>query len=342
MGKINKEFKIGVTVLASIALLYFGINYLKGINIFQKNESFYAIYKDVKSLTPSSPVMYNGLKVGLVKRVSIDAKDRDKMIVEFIIRDSELQIPIHSIAEIETQILGATIINLKLGKSDQYSSPGDTIGSALTLGLQEQFEPLKNKTEELISSIDGVITNLNSIFDKEITDGLPASFKSLQNTLKSLEGTTGDLNNMIVENRPKFYSVMTSADSLMLTIASNRSRINIIMENFESISDSIAKANIAETISNVNHAVAGFASILDEIENGNGSITKLLKTDSLHTELVETNEALQVLLDDFKVNPGRYVNVSVFGKRQRTKYSKKEEEQLRELIDEEFTKRGIE
>ncbi len=331
----KKEFKIGVLVLLCIALLYFGINFLKGINIFQKNESFYAVYSDVDMLAPSYPVVYKGLKVGLVKKVFIDENDVNKMVVEFIVRDSDLKIPEGTVARIESPgILGTKYINLLLGNSNVICEPGDTLDSAVEMDLQSQLEPIKSKAEELVKSIDEVITNLNNIFADGGADEIPEMFSSLQVTLKNMEHSTHSLDGMISENRPQFKSLMSATDSLMSTMNANSQHLVNIIYNFENISDSLAKVNVKATVDRVESALAHFSGILDQIENGDGSMSKLLKSDEMHNELVQTNEELQLLLNDLRENPGRYVQISVFGKRQRTKYSKKELKQLKVLIDE--------
>lgn len=339
----NKEFKIGVLVLVCIALLYFGINFLKGINIFQKNESYYAVYTDVDMLAPSYPVIYNGLKVGLVKDVFIDENNSDRIIVEFIVRNRDLELPKGTVAKIQSPgLLGTKYINLILGKSNSICTPGDTLDSDVEIDLQAQLQPMKTKAEELVKSIDEVITNLNKIFADEGADGIPQMFTSISATLDNLESSSKSLNGMIVENRPQLKSMMTSADSLMFTLNSNSDYLTSIIRNFEAISDSIAKVNVKETMAQVESALGHFSGILDEIENGDGSMAKLLNSDEMHRELVETNQELQLLLDDMRENPGRYVQVSVFGKRQRTKYSKKELKQLKILIDEAINEKETE
>ena len=330
----NKEFKIGVLVLVCIALLYFGINFLKGINIFQKNESYYAVYSDVNMLAPSYPVIYNGLKVGLVKRVFIDENHTDRIIVEFIVRNRDLQLPKGTVAKIQSPgLLGTKYINLILGKSDKICSPGDTLDSDVEIDFQTQLQPMKTKAEELVKSIDEVIVNLNKIFADEGTEGIPQMFSSLQIILRTLEHSTKSLDGMIVENRPQFKSLMTASDSLLSTLNGNSQHLVNIIKNFESISDSLAQVRVKETVAKVETSLDHFSKILTAIEIGDGSMAKLLNTDEMHRELVETNQELQLLLNDMRENPGRYVQVSVFGKRQRTKYSKKELKQLKVLID---------
>lgn len=342
-NKKNKEFKIGVLVLGCIALLYFGINFLKGINVFEKNESYYAVYSDVNMLAPSYPVIYNGLKVGLVKDVFIDENNPDRIIVEFIVRNNDLQIPKGTVAKIQSPgILGTKFINLILGQSNEISTPGDTLDSDVEIDLQAQLAPMKTKAEELVNSIDEVITNLNKIFADEGADGIPQMFTSLGAILDNLETSSKSLNGMIFENRPQIKSMMSSADSLMFTLNNNSDYLTSIIKNFESISDSLAQVNVKQTMDQVESALSHFSGILDEIENGDGSMAQLLNSDLMHKELVETNEELQLLLNDMRENPGRYVQVSVFGKRQRTKYSKKELKQLKLLIEDAINEKETE
>lgn len=325
-------------VLLAIVLLYTGINFLKGINVFQKNESFFAVYDEIDMLVPSSPVVLNGLKVGIVKDIYLMEGNTEKIIMEFVIKNRDLDLPEDTEVKIvSADLLGSKAVRLTLGSSPTYAKPGDTLTSDIEMDMAKAFrkelEPLKVKTEELIGGIDEIVNNLQAVFNDEDTGGLPEIFSSLQTTMKNLETTTNQLNGMLLENRPKLKSLVLNADSLMWTLSENSGSLANILTNFESISDSLAQANVKAIFDNVESALEGFSGIMDEIENGDGSLAKMLDNDSLHLELVNSNHELQTLLNDFYENPHRYVNLSVFGKKPKKKLNKDELKQIRSMIN---------
>ena len=337
--KISKEFKIGTLVLVVICLLIFGLNYLKGINLFHAPDSYYAVYENIDYLKESNPVFYNGRQIGLVKSTEVDTDNDGQILVEFLINIPEMNIPSNSIVTIKSSdLLGSKGMELTLGDSEEIAAPGDTLIAAVELDMAEairkELEPLKKKTDELIGGIDEVVTNLKAVFEDDATQDLPKAFESLQRSLENLEGITMKVDNVVEQNGDKLSMFFDNINSISTNLKDNNDALTGIIANFEAISDSLAKTDIKQTITKADNALAELDDIVGKINNGEGSISLLLNNDSLHNALVDSNKEIQYLINDIYENPWRYVHISIFGKKPDKKYSKKELEQLRDLVDE--------
>jgi phospholipid/cholesterol/gamma-HCH transport system substrate-binding protein len=186
------------------------------------------------------------------------------------------------------------------------------------------------------------LENLKAVFEADATLGLPTAFESIQRTVESLEQTSLKLDGMVAENRATLNSIFKNVDAVTGTLKNHNDDLANVMENFSQISDSLAAVNFAQTLTKVDQVLTDFASITDKIERGEGSLGLLIQSDSLHNGLVESNEQLQYLLNDLYLNPWRYVNVSVFSKKNEKKLSDKEMNRLRDLIDEQIDARESE
>ncbi|MDG1262208.1 MAG: MlaD family protein [Flavobacteriales bacterium] len=341
MKGVSKEFKIGTIVVICLVLLVVGITYLKGVNIFAEQKQFHAIYANVDGLGPSNPVVLNGLKIGQVQGVDFHPNGDGSIVVSFSIDKKELNIPGDSKAKIfNSDFFGSKAIDIIMGEEMDYASDGDTLTSDIEMGLAEavrkELAPLKQKTDQLISGVDDIITNLNAVFDDDATQGLPKAFESLERTLETLEKTTIRLDETVAENKATVGAIFTNVESITKNLSNNNEKLSNIITNFDAISDSLAKVNFAQTIEKADQALLSFAEISEKINNGEGTLSQLINSDSLHTSLLETNKEVQYLINDLYMNPWRYVHVSIFGKKPKEKYSKRELRQLRQMIDEEL------
>jgi phospholipid/cholesterol/gamma-HCH transport system substrate-binding protein len=317
--KIKREVKIGVVLLMSLALMYFGFTYLKGRNLFEKTRYFYAVYTNVKGMMTANPITINGLKVGQV--VGIDFLPNDssaRILVKFII-DNNIDIPSNSIARIESDLLGQNAINIRLGNSTRMASPGDTIASEIATTIQEevslQMLPVKKKAENLMLGLDSVLEVIRYIFNEETRENITRSFESIKNTIANLESTTSNIDTFVIGQRGKFERIITNVELISLNIRSNNEKISHAINNFSSLSDTLVKANLAHAIQQADRALLETADILEKVNRGEGSIGLLLNNDSLYRKLDKASLELGLLIEDMKLNPHRYVNFSVFGPR---------------------------
>jgi phospholipid/cholesterol/gamma-HCH transport system substrate-binding protein len=337
--KISREFYIGVLVVISIALLYLGANYLKGVNLFLKQQKYYAVYENAAGLTSSNPVILNGFKIGIVSDVHMHDDGSGRIVAEVVLNDSKLKIPSDTKLEIfDADLFGGKAIQIVLGTSTTLAANKDTLTSGISLGLTEsikqEIEPLKQKTSQLFSGIDSVITNLNNVLGGAQTQNLGDIFISLKNTMENLEGTSMKLNGVIDANSDNLTSIFENVESISSNIKANNDMLTNAIKNVSLITDSLAKLNLTSTLAKVDKVLLDFSSITEDINSGQGSLGKLIQTDSLHTELVSASKSLDMLLNDMRIHPKRYLSFSIFNRNtDKQEFSKKELEQMRDEID---------
>lgn len=334
-------------MVLGVILLFVGVNYLKGFNPFQKQDHFYSVYEKVEGLAVSNPVLVNGFKVGQVTLIEFHEKGDGSLLVEFTVDKSDLKIPDNSEAMIfSSDLFGSKAIKLIHGDSENFASSGDTLIASnqedITEAVRKELEPLRRKTDQLIGTVDKILSNVNAVFEDEATQGLPSAFESLQRTVISLESTAQNFDSLVIENRAVFKSVMSNVNGIASNLNQHNKQLTNIITNFSQISDSLAAAEFAETIKKADVALANVAELTERMNNGEGTVGKLLVNDSLYNGLVETNTELTELLDDLQLNPWKYVRVSMFGRKQDAKMSKGDIKRMRKMIEEEIEKEKAE
>ncbi len=313
--KISKELKVGFTFVAGIIIFIWGFNLLKGTDMLSKGRYFYAIYDRVDGLTPDNRVLINGLTVGKVNRLTF-IPESYKIMVEIYIRD-DVQIPKNSIASIHgTDILGSKAIEIQLGNAKEYALNYDTLQSKIEQGLldqvNEQVEPLKLKAIALINSVDSVMTVIQSIFNEGTRTNLNATIERITNILVNAESTTSTLDDILISEKDRLAKVMKNMESISANLESNNENITTILTNFAVLSDSLASAEILQTMRDAQEAIAQLNAITEKINNGDGTIGQLLTNDSLYFHLESSTNSLNLLLEDIRRNPKNYVRFSIF------------------------------
>jgi phospholipid/cholesterol/gamma-HCH transport system substrate-binding protein len=317
---IKKEVKTGLIVTAALGMLIFGLNYLKGINLFSHTKTIYSIYPNVEGLMVSNAVQVNGFHVGQIKSVEIEPNASGLIIVGMLITNTDIKIPKGSIAKIfSSDLLGSRAIEIILGTSSEYIKDKDTLPSSAEISLKEtvdqQVLPLKNKIERLISSIDTTINTIDAIFNSTTRDNLTQSIASIRVSLKHIENTSITVDELMGNEKGHISSILAKLDELVGTFAKNGKQINKIIDNFANISDTIAKANIQKTINNADTALYYTSQIMQKINKGQGTLGLLVKDTTLYMRLSSSTEQLNLLLKDLREHPKRYVHFSVFGKK---------------------------
>ena len=342
-SRISQEFKIGTLMIMGVALLFLGLNYLKGFNPFSKQIKLYAVYEKIEGLSVSNPVLVNGFKVGQVSKVAFSDKGDGSILVEFTIEESKLKVPIDSDAKIySSDLFGTKAIKIEPGVTHAYVQSGDTLFSSVEMDISEavrkELEPLRRKTEELIKGVDDILLNMKAVFDDDATKSLPTAFESLQRTVRTLENTVENIDGLVIENRVIFKNVMTNIDGIAQNLNENNKQISNIITNFSDLSDSLVTVNITRSLAKAEKAIDEIAVVTKRINNGEGTLGKLLVNDSLYDGLVDTNIEMQDLLDDLQLNPWKYVRVSLFGRKQNAKMSKGDVKRMETMIREEMEK----
>jgi phospholipid/cholesterol/gamma-HCH transport system substrate-binding protein len=325
--KISREVKTGIVVTVAISFLFFGFNFLKGKNIFYSHKTFYAIYDHVDGLEKANPIQLNGLKIGQVANAEIYKANPSKVLVTLQINDTDLEIPNNTVAEIiSSDVLGSKAVQLIMGNSKTMAGNKDTLLSSIQASLTEevnkQVQPLKIKAEKLISSIDSLISVVQSILNDDATSNISGSIGKVYQAISNLEKTSFRLDTLVSNEKQRLSEIFKNVESITYNFKNNNEKLNNILTNVNNISDSIAKSNIATAINNASKSLDDVALMLNKINEGKGSLGMLINNDSLYVNLDRSARDLDSLLVDMKENPNRYVHFSVFGRKDKKKKKK--------------------
>ncbi len=311
--KISREFKVGLVSIVAIVLLYWGLNFLKGQDVFEKKKIFYAVYDRVEGLTPAKSILLNGYKVGTVDKVYFHPNGSGDLVVALNIT-SDFDIPKNSTAAIQsTDLLGDKAINLTLGKSSEYAQNGDTLKSNIELSLTEevnkQVAPLKNKMEKLFGSMDTVLFLLTGFLDDNSQDGFEATLSSLKRSFSHLESTMGSLDRTVTTSQSDMVGTFANLNKITTNLEENSEELSGIFRNLNSLSDSLSKVRFKETFESLNNTLIAAESVLSKIDSGDGTMAKLVNDPELYNNLESASEQLDLLLLDIKYNPKRYIKL---------------------------------
>ena len=313
---IRKEIKVGAVFVIALAVLIWGLMYLKGLELFKTSRTFYAVYDHVNGLVAANPITIKGLQVGQVNKLYFNPNNPQKIIVELYVK-GDYPIPKNSSARIySSSLLGAKEVEIIPGDSRIMAKDRDTLLSLIeaTLGeeVNRQILPLKRKAENLISSIDTVAMIVQHVLNKNTRENLVQAVEHVKQTLENIAHTTGNLDTLLGSQRKNIADIITNVESISNNLRKNNDKITHIINNLSDVSDSLAKARIPATIAQVNKAVSDLDAILVKINKGDGSVGQLINNQQLYLEVEKAARDLNLLLEDIKANPGRYVKFSVF------------------------------
>lgn len=314
--KFSKEFKIGFLFILATAVLIWGFSFLKNKNILYKERVFIAVYKHVNGLNPSNPLYINGVRVGQVGKVFFDPSMNGDIIVQLILTD-KFPIPSNSVARIFSEdLMGSKAVEILLGTGPDYAQNGDTLSTDVETSLKDavnqQILPLKLKAEDLLSSIDTMVVAIQGVFNKDAMDDLNASIKSIRQTFRNLESTTQNLDTLVITQSSRLSSILYNIDMITRNLNNNSQEINRVLDNLATLSDTIARSNISGIIVNLDKTIGTLSLVMARIEKGEGTLGMLINNDQLYKDLEKSASELNLLLEDIRLNPKRYVRVSVF------------------------------
>ncbi|PKB18960.1 MlaD family protein [Flavobacterium sp. 5] len=302
--KITREIKTAILVITSILLFIWGYSYLKGNDLFNSYKFFYAEYENVEGLAPSAPVTINGLIIGKVK--SITLTEKGTLLVQLQI-NTDFPISKSSTAVIyDASLIGGKQLAIHPNYADKnIAESGDylkgVIEVSLVDSLGDKVSPAMAKVEKLMSSADQLVVSFNEVLDAKGKADLKKSLAELSATMEQFHKVAANANVILEENKGQLKGVVTN--------------FNKVSDNFVKISDSLNKADLGQTVKNLNATLSKVDGIMKGIESGKGTMGKLMNDDALYQNLAKTSRELELLLQDVRLNPTRYVNVSVFGKK---------------------------
>jgi phospholipid/cholesterol/gamma-HCH transport system substrate-binding protein len=303
--KLSREIKTAILVIAAILLFIWGYSFLKGRDLFTNYKTLYVEYKNVEGLAVSAPVTINGLVVGKINGLKIN-NDSGNVIVEMQI-NTDFPISKSSIAEIyASSLIGSQQLSIIPNLEDKsVVADGDFLKPSNKLGLTDelgkQLEPLKDKIEKLLDNANTMLEGVNQILDAKSKENLRNTLATLDQTMSQFHVASQQLNSILSDNKSKIGNAVTNLDKTVT--------------NFNKISTDLDKANIGSLVQNLQKTLDNVNGIMGSIDSGKGTMGKLVKDEALYTNLAKTSKELELLLQDLRLNPTRYVNVSLFGKK---------------------------
>jgi len=338
--KIRKEFIVGIVSSIGIIGLVLGFFFLKGEVVWEEKDAYYAVFDKVEGLVPGNGVKINGYKVGSVSEVSLNSNDMSTAVVKFEITENEIKIPTGSVAKLEADLLGTGSINLICDFTTlENHNIGDTLSTEIQEDLQEsvdrRLKPLMNKMEELISSADTAITIIESVFSNN-TDNLNSTFDGLKEAIINFESVSVELDSFMTElsgNRYKITRLLTNVESITGNLKQSNDQITNMLTNFSELSDSLKEVDLIGIVNDAKTAINGVNLILDDIQNGDGTITKLMQDSTLYENMNLMVEEASRLVENIQEHPNRYLQFAVFGSKDKgINMSSKDEKILKRWV----------
>ena len=307
--KLSNEIKTAILVLSGILMFIVGFSYLKSNNIFSSDRTFFAIYDDIEGVSVGTPVTVSGFNVGSIQDISFYQNTMD-ILVKFRV-ENKVKFSKNSVAQIyETGLIGGKSLAI-LPYNDPLAQSGDTLRSSIAPGLTElvndKLSPLQEKIESTFVSADSLLKNINNVLDVNSQNQIKESFSQLSDLTANLKESAENLNSIINSNEIKINDIVSNVDNFS--------------SNFSSLSNSFSDVEVI--IGNLTKTSNNLNSIIDEISSGDGTFNQLIYDDSMIKSLNEASNNLNLLMEDLRLNPKRYVHFSLFGKKNKEYQSKK-------------------
>jgi phospholipid/cholesterol/gamma-HCH transport system substrate-binding protein len=319
--RVSNETKVGALTVIAITLIVLGFNFLRGKTIFKSGNIIHAKYTDTKGLIVSNPVFVNGYQVGTVFEIE-NQKDNLASIIVSVKLNEAYKIPNNSVATIQDNPLGISSISIVLGNATTFIKSGDTIQTAPANSLLGDFvntlSPLGEKTQNAITSLDKVLNNINTVLDEKNKQNLAQVLENLATTTKSLNTSLNAIETMLQKQNGSIAQTFDNVNSFTKNLNDNNQKLNNIITNLDTAAKAVKDADLNKTIKTIQVAVASLNISLQKLNSGNGTAAKLMNDSAFYNELQGTLKSINTLVDDVKVHPKRYINVSVFGKKDKS------------------------
>ena len=300
MRKYAKEIQIALVAIVGIVVLYFGLQFLKGLTLFSSDNHYYVKFDDISGLSASSPIYANGYRIGVVERIIYDYEHNGEIVAELGI-DNKMQIPKGSYAEIASDLLGNIKLEVKFGPDfNDVMEPGDTIYGGLQDGAFGKVEKLLPHLEKALPKLDSILYNVNVLL----------SDPSLSNSLNNIERMTADLTK-VSKDMTMISASLNQQLPHMLTTA------NGVLTNVDTLTQTLNAIDFVATMAKVDATLQNVQALTAKLNSKEGTVGKFLTDPSIYNHLNSTAAHLDSLIIDLKAHPGRYVHISLFGKKQK-------------------------
>lgn len=308
---VSNETKVGALTVVAVTLLVLGYNMLKGKNLIKRSDVIYARFADVGSLEISSPVKVKGFRIGNVYSIESSDENISEVIVAINV-DQKVNIPVNSMAVINGSLTGSTSLNINPGNATTYIKVGDTLRSEpsadLMSKLNSSVDPVLANIKQAVDSLKMVLSSFNSVFD----EGNKANLKAV---IANLKNTSANLTELLDSKDGSLAKTLKNAETFTTNLNKNNENLNATIENFKTTSKKFSELELKETINGLNNTVTQLKDVMEKINKGDGSLGLLVNDKKLYNNLQNTVRSLNILLDDLKTHPKRYVSFSVFGRK---------------------------
>lgn len=333
--KLKKEILIGIIGLVGISILVVGSYFLKGQELWKSRFVYYSKFNNTEGLTTGRPVNLNGLQVGIITNVKFDSKNFNNIVVEFELTNPNIQkLKKGSKILLNSDLLSGAYLDIAWGDSTDYHNSRDTIPSLVSLALEDQINerliPLEKKTNELISTADSAIKTIEAIFSRN-TDNLDESFDGIKNSIKNLERVSLEISSLIRTEKQNISQIISNVNLITDNLKENNNKINQILENAADISDTLIDSDINATIENAKESLQQFNLILYDIQNGDGTLSHLIKDSTIYLSVNKMIDEASRLIENIKTEPKRYVRFSIFGGKDKSILDSRDEKLLKKF-----------
>lgn len=305
---MKTEIKVGLVGLGILILLFFGIKFLKGIDIFNKEVSYHVLYKDVSGMHESNYIYLNGMKVGYIK----DIKAMDNRVENFLVTisiSSKVNMTKDSkIVLFNADMLGSKALRLELGHGELLHK-GDTITGEIEVGM---LDKLGTAITPMAENLDSILSATKSILNQQNRDNIQRTLANLESTSRKLNDISQQFDGLIDSEKNKIKNIIANTESITTNLKDNNERLSNIISRIDQITDTVAQANIGSTLSETSRTIERLNKVLGIIENGKGNLGLLINDEGLYRNLNESARKLDALIEDIKANPKKYVKISVF------------------------------
>lgn len=307
----KSKLKVGIFCIAAVVIFYLGACFFKGISAFGKKTYYYAVFENTGGLQESNAVMLNGYKIGQVTKVSLLSDNPVRLCAELMITEP-VNIPKDSKVQVAPKdLLGGTVVNILFGNDTHMLQAKDTMATYVVPQMTDGIDGLKAQLASILTSVDTIALSLKDVLSPE------GGAQDLKGTLANLEATTANLNSILGNNKDKVGKLVTNLEKFSNNLQEAGPQLETIVNNLDKISDSVAKANVTQLINDAQQAIGDVQLIVNKIQKGDGTLGQLVTNDTLYSNLENSLHSLDELLKDLKANPKKYINVTVFGKKEK-------------------------
>lgn len=332
MPGIKRQYTIALVALAGIAMLVFGLNFLKGRDLLHSRNVYYAVYPDVLGINDATPVLYNGYKVGQVLGAAMLPDGSGRIVVAMQVNEPLLKLTKDSKAELFSADIFSRAVRITLGNGPP-AQRGDTLLSgaelSFTESVGEQIDPLKRKAEAMLASVDSVLTDLQLVLNESARADIDASFNNLRSILENFNATTAKLDALIASESVRISSILANVDKVSGNLADNNDHLTNILANMDSATAVLAQGRLENMMADLESTSKQLKETMSKLNEGEGTLGKLIADDSLYVNLNAATHQMDLLLEDLRINPNRYL--SIFGRKDKLpKLSRTDIERIRE------------